>query len=399
MFNSYNPMQYLAIDIANHFGKDKLTYEDRISWVKENLDNLEELSHKAETPFLYNKAVRALRDTQAGKATGHTVALDSVCSGMQIMSAIMGCRKGCSITGLIHQDVRSDAYTEITSYMSNISPVSVDRTDAKQAVMTSLYGSKAVPKEVFGDELLELFYITMNQMAPGAMQLLELLRSAWNPDADYHTWALPDAHMAVVPVSIVEEKRINISEIGYTPVVLVDTIGPQDKGISLIANVVHSIDGYVLRTLVRRCSYDKTAFTKAKAVLSKAESYTQQDLEEVRRWEHSGIADLVDVKLITKERVQAYPLEMREQLLRMINMSLETEPFDIICVHDSFAVHPNHANHLRRTYADILATLCESTIVEDILNQLYGDEDTVEKFTSDISGLAQEIRESNYGIC
>ena len=104
----------------------------------------------------------------------------------------------------------------------------------------ALYGSTKVPRDIFGEELLPLFYSTMEKVAPGAMKLLALLRAAWNPDADINTWSLPDGHMAVVPVTEVVEKRICIAELKYTPVIEVEMVMPKEKGISLIANVVHS---------------------------------------------------------------------------------------------------------------------------------------------------------------
>lgn len=133
-------MQYLAIDIANQFGLDKLNYEDRIEWVKTNKDNLENLNSKAEEPELYWKAVNAFRKAQNGEAIGHTVALDSVCSGLQIMSAVMGCKSGAEMTGLIDPNNRVDAYTIVTDYMNELlakagmQGVVVSRKDAKQAV-------------------------------------------------------------------------------------------------------------------------------------------------------------------------------------------------------------------------------------------------------------------------
>ena len=119
----------------------------------------------------------------------------------------------------------------------------------------ALYGSEAVPRNVFGEKLLPLFYETMDAVAPGAMQLLALLKAAWNPEATVNTWQLPDGHMAVVPVTETIEKRICITELKYTPVVQLEVVQPQEHGISLIANTVHSVDAYVLRTMLRRCNY------------------------------------------------------------------------------------------------------------------------------------------------
>ena len=244
----FNPMQYLAIDIANCWGLDKVTYEERIQWVKDNIDNLEQLADQADEPMLYWKAVKALRQAQNGEATGHTVALDSVCSGLQIMSALMRDKEGCTITGLIHPDKRYDAYTEVTDTMNELIKDSeedlgeffVDRNQSKRAVMTYLYGSKAVPEEVFGAALLPYFYDAMNIKAKGAMELLGLLHGSWNSNALAHSWTLPDGHRAYIPVMQKVEKRISIKELNYNPVVTMQVNESKDKGISNIANVVHS---------------------------------------------------------------------------------------------------------------------------------------------------------------
>lgn len=134
----YNPMQYIAIDIANNFGLDKVNYEDRIKWVKDNINNIENLESQAEEPYLYSRAVRVLRDSQAGKPTGHTVALDSASSGLQLMSAMMRDLDACIMTGL--GDNRIDAYTIITDEMNKLmkedglEEVFVTRKQAKEAV-------------------------------------------------------------------------------------------------------------------------------------------------------------------------------------------------------------------------------------------------------------------------
>ena len=33
---TFSPIEYMAIDIANHFGLDKQPWEARIAWFKEN---------------------------------------------------------------------------------------------------------------------------------------------------------------------------------------------------------------------------------------------------------------------------------------------------------------------------------------------------------------------------
>ena len=237
----FNPMQYLAIDIANQWGLDKLNFEDRIDWVKTNEKYLEDFQDQAEEPLLYYKAVKALRDAQAGKPIGHTVALDSASSGLQLMSAVMRCKSGASLTGLIDPNNRVDAYTLITDALNAKldSNITVPRKDSKQALMTMLYGSTKVPEEVFGDNV-ELFYETVQEQCTGAYELLEILLDSWDKKALAHSWYLPDGHYAHCPVMETVSKRVNLSEWDYTPTAIIRENKTLKYGLSNPANVVHS---------------------------------------------------------------------------------------------------------------------------------------------------------------
>ena len=77
----FTAFEYVLISIANAYGLDKLLFEDRIQWVKDNYAQLEQLADKADVKPLYMKAVHELRNVVAGKPTGHIVQLDATCSG------------------------------------------------------------------------------------------------------------------------------------------------------------------------------------------------------------------------------------------------------------------------------------------------------------------------------
>lgn len=394
MFKEYSPMQYLAIDIANQMGFDKQTFESRISWVKTNRDKLESYQDQAEEPMLFKKAVNAFRQAEEGIPTGHVIGLDSASSGLQLMSAMMGCKAGMALTGLIIPNVRADAYSLITKAMNEKVSVEVSRKEAKDSVMKGLYGSTKVPKDIFGD-LVPYFYETMHEQAPGAMQLLELLRQAWNPDVDRNTWSLPDGYMAMVPVTETIDRKIHVAQLRYTPVVRVQVVAPQEKGLSLIANVVHSCDSYVLRTLVRRCNYSVRDVKEAIQALTILNYYPKES-EYLDVWNRTGMVDMTMINGTTME-IAGYPIEMRTKLLRMLNMCLEHKPFEIITIHDDFKCSPVNANQMRRVYSDIIGDLVDSTLVDDLLNQVYQDDKRIEKL-GDVKELAKIVRESNYGV-
>ena len=274
MFKRYSPLEYICIEIANCFGKDKWLFEQRIQWVKDNYTILEQLADDAEDKPQYIKAVHELRQVVAGNPTGMLVALDATCSGIQIMSAITGCVRGADATGLVTEK-RADAYTDVTKEMNGIlklkgfTEIEVPRPDVKRAVMTSGYGSTLVPKEVFGEgELLATFYQAANVIAPAAFELMSDLLDTWQADTLSHNWVMPDNFHVNIKVMQSKETRIEVDELNHaTFTTYVKVNQGSKKGLANVANTIHSIDGYLLRSVIRRASFNVQKVTTALAHL------------------------------------------------------------------------------------------------------------------------------------
>lgn len=281
----FTAWEYLCIDVANAWGLDKKLFEERIEWAQAHLDKLESLTDQAETKPLYQKAVMAIRKVQQGKPTGHMVGLDASCSGLQLMSAMTGCWKGAEATNLVNPDVRNDAYSMCTENMNKslaaqFLSVRVPRAKAKQALMTCLYGSKAKPIEIFGEDTPELkaFYDATIKLAPGAWELLQDLKAAWQPYALEHEWILPDGFHARVKVMEKQETRVEVDELDSSFTYIYYVNQGQKKGISLVANTVHSTDAFVLREMHRRCNYDPLVLFFAKEALLQEQALRNQDI-------------------------------------------------------------------------------------------------------------------------
>ena len=348
--------EYLLIDVANHYGLDGLRYEERLDWANTHLSKLEEMyeSCKKKTLPLFKKTVMTIRKAQQGIATGHLVGFDAVCSGMQIMSVATGCYSGAKATGLIEQDVRSDAYRTVAEFMDHYLGGSQGflRDDVKKAVMTVLYGSKKEPEKLFGKDTPELteFYKAMWEVAPGAMHLLNDLVASWNPSALSHEWRMPDNHYVYIPVMVTEEERIEVDELAHSTFTYAfKTNEAQDYSVSNAANVVHSVDAWLLRCLDRRCNYDPVRFLAAKSLMcdemlrrtfANVAVETVESEEEdafsvmLSRYEKSGIADLAYLPLITEETVKCVPDALLDAMCCMVMQSLEHKPFPILSVHD-----------------------------------------------------------------
>lgn len=409
--------QYLLIDVANNsrHGLDKKTFEERIAWAEANLDCLEAdaTGHTWKEKPMYLKAVAAVRKAQRGEPTGHLVGFDAVCSGMQIMSVMTGCVAGARATGLVDPDRRADAYTDCTSIMTRRLGYALDncRKKIKVAVMTALYGSKAEPKKEFGEDTPELntFWESLYELAPGPVELLEALINSWRPYAQVHAWKLPDGFDARVKVMVRDECRIEVEELSSSFTYTYFENQGKKRDVKNAANVIHSVDAYVLRSLVRRCNYSRglagyaidriyqelmerdmaLAIQERDAADGKGKYYIEQ-------YERSGMADIVILPHLDQCTIMAMSDEHLRELSTILETMLEHEPFEVVTVHDDFKCHPNNMNHLRKHYRDILAEMADSDLLEDLMCQLYDTQVLCQKKSTNLSDY---IRQSNYALC
>jgi hypothetical protein len=409
----YSGWEYLLIDLANHFGLDKLLFEERIEWANNNLHQLEALADKADKKPLYMKAVLTIRKVLNGEPTGHLVGLDACCSGLQIMSVLTGCIKGATATGLVDPNVRSDAYTELNEVMKDILGVStgVSRNDSKDAYMKSLYGSKAEPKKIFGEDTPELaaFYEAASIIGPGAWILLQELLDSWQPHALVHAWKLPDGYDARIKVMVDKDARIEIDELDHTSFTYNFAVNePEEKGRANAANVIHSVDAYILRCIQRRCNYDEAMANNAYDVMMaelsirQNHSCTALDVKAgtklayyIEQYNRSGIADVVILPYVNDNNVHQLSTQHLEGLTGIVFSMLKHKPFPVVTVHDEFKCGGNHMNHLRQHYINIFAELAESELLADILSQIHGVPGTYTKLNNN---LGQLIRGSNYAL-
>lgn len=414
---TFTGWQYLLIDLANHFGLDKLLFEERIEWATSNLHQLESLADDAETKPLYIKAVMAIRKAQQGLPTGHLVGLDATCSGIQVMSALTGCVAGATSTGMVDPNIRADAYSKCTEVMATElgSSVNVSRADAKQALMTSFYGSKKQPKEIFGEKTKELdaFYKAALTIAPGAWELLQDLLASWQPYALMHSWKLPDGFDARVKVMQTKEARIEVDELDHATFTYEFKENQGSKnGLSNVANMTHSMDAWVLRSMHRRCNYDRDQAEyvdqciEAELIERNIRGEIDKNQQDyfmtpkvkyyIEQYERSTIADIVILPHLDQGTVSCLSTEHLQALAKILTGMLQYQPFELVTVHDEFKAHANNMNWVRWQYKEIMAEIADSSVLDDLLSQLMGYSGTFNKLSFN---LGDQIRESNYALC
>lgn len=260
MQQNFSGLEYVKIDIANHFGLDKLTFKQRIAWVDKNKKDLRSIAPEAKNMPRYIAGVIALEDALVDKPSGHLVGLDAASSCCQIMAVLIGCETTARNTGLIGNK-RNDLYTKTTEKMSELlgKKVEITRELVKSAQVPCFYGSKRKPRLVFGKNTPEYyaFYEAQEIVAPGAVEIMKLIQKCWQPYADTHEWVMPDGFHVIVPVVESFVGKVEVDEADHlTFQYQTDAICGAEQGISLLANVIQSCDGYVAREMVRRCPFD-----------------------------------------------------------------------------------------------------------------------------------------------
>lgn len=322
---TFTGRDWLLIDIANCFGKDKETWADRLLWAEIHLEDLELMAPAAESELLFKKAVHAYRMAMKGLSIGHNMFLDACNSGAQIYAVLTGCKTTAANCGLVDIGYRVDAYTKITHTMDDElgGDLAYPRADIKGAVMKALYNSKKAPKDLCGEDTPELnaFYNSMHKELPGAMQGLAAINSYWNSTKLVNEFTLPDGHTAYIPVTEMRSTRIEVDELDHTTFTYqYESNEPSDNGRSLAPNIIHAIDGYVVREMVRRA---------------------------------------------------------------------KEQGFELAHIHDSFCAHPNYMSKVVDNYRTILAEIADSNLLGDILSELSQSTVQLNKLSTDLSSLVK----------
>ena len=310
-------MEWTKVAIANAFGQDKLTFKERVKWFNRRIHFD---TSTADEPIIATKMLETYQKAEDGEPVAANMFLDATASGIQIMAALSGCRKTASAVNMVGED-REDIYEHMAVNMNaQLQPEDwVTRDQCKYPLMTHYYNSKERPKQDFNPNQLVAFYAMLEGAFPGAEDVLDSINQCWI-DKDVYEWTLPDGHRAVIRSKITEGATVPIAgtEFFYE----YTAYKPSGNGRHLAPNIIHSIDGYIAREMVRRC------------------------------------------------------------------------PFPLAHIHDAFTTHPNNMGFVCQTYREIIAEICDSNLLQDILQEVTGNPRLI--YNKLGSSLAAEVLESKH---
>jgi hypothetical protein len=397
-FQTFTGREYLKIDIASNFGLDKISWDDRIAWFDANESQLDNLVQSAKEPALFYAGVKAWREVMQGKPIGYMVSFDATSSGLQLLAALTGDRSAAELCNVVDTGKREDAYTRIYQLMMEIlgETGQISRDQVKEAIMTALYGSKAVPKRVFGEgELLNLFYKTMERVAPAAWELNEAFLAMWDPTALINEWVLPDNFHVKVKVMSQVADTVHFLNAPYEVTYKINA--PMEEGRSLGANTIHSIDGMVVRELTRRCDYSPAQLDAVRSALAgpggqRSDRPKDQLLTEL--WDHYRASGYLSARILDHIDAENVGLIDPEPVWELLG-SLPERPFKVVSIHDCFRCLPHYVNDLRRQYNLQLQLIAKSDLLQFLLSQIMRREVNITKFDPT---LYMSIGETNYAL-
>ncbi|WP_051547575.1 DNA-directed RNA polymerase [Lysobacter capsici] len=157
---------WLSIHLANCFGVDKVSFEDRVAWVMANEDAIldsalnpldgERLWCKADSPYC---ALAACFEWLGYRLNGEDhvshlpVALDGSCNGLQNFSAMLRDEIGGAATNLIAHSKPADIYTEVLTLVA-----ARVRTDAEAGISAALVLDGRLSRKIVKTPVMTLPY-------------------------------------------------------------------------------------------------------------------------------------------------------------------------------------------------------------------------------------------------
>lgn len=372
---SFNPMQWLQIGLANAFGKDKLTFQERIDWASD--DRFLDPAEADEPAYAY-----AIKTGYEGNSYVR-VHLDATASGTQILAAFANCKRSgthCNLFG----EARQDAYTNAWTAMGMTEEI--DRKSVKSAFMTSQFGSKKVPREALGEHNLPAFYEMYHREFPGVWGVLQYIQGLWQSEVHSHRWTMPDGFEVIQWNNGVEEQEVTL--FNQKMIVRKQVRTQERRGIALAANIVHSTDGFICREMVKRAQFDPQ---NAQDTL---------DFGFIAEEKHESLdyllylyrkTQFLSVDLLAAMNAQTFCEDLSEVEKLEIAMLLEQlankEAFNLVPIHDSFSCEAEHCNAMCDMYRHLMQQLWDSQLLEYIAECITGKRETNQKYPSILDGV------------
>lgn len=278
-------LTYLAIAVSNELYSDKVEFNDAVEFIESK--ELEELTALAKGNPIAQTLVADYIDAQNGLPIGTITHWDATNSGLQVYALLGADKQTASLCNVFDTGIIADAYKALADALNiATSTLSFNRNNVKNSFMVFLYGSMAknilhsiedkkngvvagiaefFPSDWSDEMMWTTFTEAMETIAPAAISLMNVIYSYNIEGVSKFKWTMPDGFKvettSVVSYSGKDSDDKNKQVRGW----FLDLNGKTHEGTAsvkieeyakfsraLAPNVVHSIDGFLGREVIRR---------------------------------------------------------------------------------------------------------------------------------------------------
>ena len=139
-----------------------------------------------------------------------------------------------------------------------------ERNEVKYPFMQAGYGQQEKGtkeqlmqdmQEKYQDGLYDVFVQGVERVVPGFFAIMQFVNELWNPEAELITWTLPDEF--VVQLKPTTSDWFSFKPFGQFEVTAkVGGVEKEKETLMLWVSIIHSIDAYVAREVIRRSDFD-----------------------------------------------------------------------------------------------------------------------------------------------
>lgn len=306
-----------------------------------------------------------------------TVALDTRSSCILLTSLLTRDNKALkSVFTLGLKNHKVDPYKQVFKRIPELQ--GLERDNQKKCVMQYIYCGNAKVKEVC-KEYKDAFVDAFASALPKSQAFREACLKAWDSNCEEYSWQLPDGFQVNQKVEkvlyelgiqeILMEIKVNGHITNVHPNWKVPcTLQKGDNGTRSIApNVIHSIDAYIMRELVRRCYGSfKTDLKDIKRTKNNKFS-NPKAVTIYNMFKMTGMISLNILNYLNKDD------ELSEEYYDAIKSIVDTLPknrFYIKPIHDEFCCREEFREDMVNVFNQILVELYKSDYLEYVSKEL-----------------------------
>ena len=305
-----------------------------------------------------------------------TCALDTRSSCILLTSLITKDNKALKgVFTLGNKTHKVDAYSKVFKHY----PQEMIRDNQKKCVMQYTYGGEAILKELCG-ALTAKFKECYHKALPYAYIFREACVNGWNSEAEAYGWTLPDGFEVdmentrtlyelgmktkYIEIRVSPEARLRKIHPNWS------LVAPIPKGKSgsrgLGANLIHSVDAYIMRELVRRC-HGQFKVSLEDVRVGKACTFKNPEARKI--YEMYTKTNMVSVNILNAmEKGDTITQEYYDDIKFIVD-TLPKVGFYIKPIHDEFCCRVEFKEIMREQFNHLLGEVYCSTLGEYFMEE------------------------------